>query len=249
MQDRTGCPVAYVVALVAVAVAALTLSSCAFAPSGPSFALRVAPSSNADLAENAVGVFLVSVVETTTSSAQPVRLDATASAGAATLSAREVRVGEVVELSITPDGVPVGTVLQITVTARRDGEDDVAVAEASVTEPVQAPDDRLVSGIEVRDAFLPWLIAEHPELGITADTTWTAIPFRPHILVVSFYVFQSPEWELLVWWHIMIPPYDWARMSLRRRFSETAPSFAAEIASRSAGSPPRGIAPPDEFHR
>lgn len=231
------------------AVAVLALASCSLAPSSPTFTLRVAPVSNPDVAQNARGVFLVSVVEADAPSGHPVYLEATASAGLATLSAAEIRPGDVAELSLTAVGVPVETVVQITVTAHRGHEVDVAVAEATVTESVQAPDDRLVSGIEVRDAFLPWLIAEHPELGITTETTWTATPFRPHILVVSFYRFESPEWELLVWWHVMIPPYDWARMALRRRFSETAPSFAAEIASRSAGSTPQAMTPPDEFHR
>jgi hypothetical protein len=118
-----------------------------------------------------------------------------------------------------------------------------------VTAPIESPDDRRETGLIVRDAFLPWLASEHPELGITTDTVWIPLPLRPHILEVSFYMFQSEEWELVVWWHIMIPPYDWARMYLRHRTTEMAPSFAAEISSRSAGDDPQAVLPPEEVWR
>jgi hypothetical protein len=45
---------------------------------------------------------------------------------------------------------------------------------------------------------------------------------------------MSPNWEIHVYWHVMIPPYDWARIELRRRFVESAPSLAFELSSRSA---------------
>jgi hypothetical protein len=63
------------------------------------------------------------------------------------------------------------------------------------------------------------------------------------------YLFFSDEWEMHVAWHIMIPPYDWVRIDLRRRYVETAPSRAFEISSRSSGAEPIEIAPPDSMWR
>jgi hypothetical protein len=68
-----------------------------------------------------------------------------------------------------------------------------------------------------RDLFVPWLAKNHPELGITEATEWVGTIVRPHILVVTYYLFFSPEWEMGVRWHVMIPPHDWAEIYLRRR--------------------------------
>jgi hypothetical protein len=62
-------------------------------------------------------------------------------------------------------------------------------------------------------------------------------------------MFVSEEWELVVWWHVMIPPYDWTRMYLRHRFTEAVPSFAAEISSRAGGDAPHTMLPPEEAWR
>lgn len=53
---------------------------------------------------------------------------------------------------------------------------------------------------------------------------------QPHILVVSHYLFFSEEWEMGLQWHIMIAPYDWARIYLRPR-AEVQPTHAFEITS------------------
>jgi hypothetical protein len=71
----------------------------------------------------------------------------------------------------------------------------------------------------------------------------------PVWLVVSHYLFFSAEWEMHLSWHVMIAPDDWSRIELRRRFIETKPSLAFEIASVSAGSESRSTAPPDELWR
>ena len=98
--------------------------------------------------------------------------------------------------------------------------------------------------------FVPWLEANHPELGITSNTTWTGIVVRPIWLVVAHYLFFSDEWEMGVSWHIMIPPDDWARIYLHRRFDESKPSYAFEISSRSdEAAVPHPIDPPPEVAR
>jgi hypothetical protein len=47
----------------------------------------------------------------------------------------------------------------------------------------------------------------------------------------------------------MSPPDDWARIYLRRRWSEVHPSRAFEISSVSSGAEPREIAPPEAVWR
>jgi hypothetical protein len=47
----------------------------------------------------------------------------------------------------------------------------------------------------------------------------------------------------------MIPPNDWSRVILRRRWTEMTPSVAFEVQSVSAGDEPREIEPPAEFPR
>lgn len=231
-------------------------SACTFGLAGcwPStdkaqFELRVTPEMVVDLAQNAVGVFLVSVEQPAGAETGPVALTVMASAGTAAVSSPTIQPGDVVELRLAGEDVPVDTVVTVTVQAVRGDVVRVARAEATITNPVAAPDDRLGTGLAMRDLFLPWLVSEHPELGITADTDWTPNPLRPHILEVSFYMFESAEWELVVWWHVMIPPYDWARMYLRHRGDELVPSFAAEISSHSSGEAPHVMSPPDEVWR
>ena len=69
------------------------------------------------------------------------------------------------------------------------------------------------------------------------------------MLEVSHYLFLSESWEMGLSWHIMIAPYDWARIYLRPR-SEVAPTAAFEISSVSdPASDPWPIVPPDEVDR
>jgi hypothetical protein len=82
--------------------------------------------------------------------------------------------------------------------------------------------------------FIPWLTSEHPELGIDAETDWTGTVVTPHILIVSHYLYFSDEWEIHLHWHVMIPPYDWTKIELRRRFEETRYSLGYMLPSRSA---------------
>jgi hypothetical protein len=71
----------------------------------------------------------------------------------------------------------------------------------------------------------------------------------PEWLIVAHYLFFSEEWEMHLEWHIMIPPYDWARIDLRKRITEIKPSYAFEISSISANSEPIPIETPSEIWR
>lgn len=219
-----------------------------WAPSA-TFRVKVTPAEITDLAQNASCLFLVTVTELGDSRAgEPVRLQVDASDGTVIAPATAAS-GEVAELRLWGDGVAVGTTLTVTIAGGQDDEFHTATATAVVTDPIEGPDDRLVTGTTMRDAFIPWLAAEHPELGIDVDTVWMPIPVRPHILEVSFYMFLSEEWELGVWWHVMIPPYDWARMYVRHGSTEPTPSFGTAISSVAAGGDPHTMAPPEEVWR
>lgn len=100
---------------------------------------------------------------------------------------------------------------------------------------------------EIRDRFVAWLAANHPEFGITNETEWTGTIVRPHVMVVMFYLYFSEEWEMGVSWHVMIPPHDWPRIYLRRRSTEAQPSYAFEISSLEAEEEPKSIDPKDAF--
>jgi hypothetical protein len=123
---------------------------------------------------------------------------------------------------------------------------DEKVASFEVTE---GEDDRQEYATGLLYKFVSWLAANHPELGITADTTWNGTMVSPVWLVVSHYLFFSEEWELHIEWHIMVPPYDWAKIDLRHRFDALAPSYAFEIPSLDANSEPVAIEVPEAVWR
>ncbi len=110
-------------------------------------------------------------------------------------------------------------------------------------------DDRYEYASQVRDSFVRRLADSYPELGINSQIEWTSTIVRPHILVVSHYLFFSDEWEMWVDWHNTIPPYDWTNMYLRRRGQEVTPSYAFEIASQTEWGDAYPVTPPDSIIR
>ena len=192
-------------------------------------------------------VFLVTVAFDQGQEPGPVALSATAIEGAVvTVTPQTMIPGEVAEVSVTPGPANVGATLELVVKGTW-GETTV---EKKVSFAVaEGEDDRAPYAAEMRDRFVAWLAAEHPELGITLDTEWQGTMVSPVWLIVSHYLFFSEEWEMHVSWHVMIAPYDWAKIDLRKRFTETAPSHAFEISSVSADDEPHQIDPPEEVWR
>lgn len=91
-----------------------------------------------------------------------------------------------------------------------------------------------------RSKFMDWLAENHPEFEIDASSEWTGTMPYPALVVLHCLYFND-EWEMHVYWHNLIPPWDWTRLDLRRRFIETEPSIAFELSS---GNPvPREIGP------
>jgi hypothetical protein len=133
--------------------------------------------------------------------------------------------------------------LTLAVTGEREGIEHTVMVNITVS-GTRDPADLLPTAEGMRDRFIPWLAANHPELGITEETEWIDTVVRPHFFVVMYYLFFSEEWEMGVRWHVMIPPYDWAEIYLRHRTTETVPSYAFKIASLYAGDAPQSVAPP-----
>jgi hypothetical protein len=67
------------------------------------------------------------------------------------------------------------------------------------------------------DEFVGWLETEHPELGNFSDRIWFPYMTYPQIWIVEHWSFLDEDWEFRLCYHVMIPPYDWSKILLRRR--------------------------------
>ena len=176
---------------------------------------------------------------------KPVRISATSPDCEATVSPQAITSGQVAEVMAIPTEDCVGKNVTITIQGEREG---LKKTETVTFEVIEAEDREETLGpqaAELRDKFIQWLSTAHPELGITSRTDWTGTVVNPMILVVMHYIFWSEDWEMYVTWHVMIPPYDWARIYLRHRFNATAPSYAFEISSVQGQTEPMAIEVPD----
>jgi hypothetical protein len=203
------------------------------------FSLQVTPNAIRDSIPGQRCVFLVTVQNEAGDCGPPVWVTASATAADVTVQPALLWPGLVGEITVvpapaaeTPDD---GRDITVEIRAWRGGFERAATVVVHVTS--EEHDQLAPAAAEVRDLFIPWLAANRPDLGISGATQWQGTIVSPHILVVSHYLYFSADWEMHVWWHIMIPPYDWARIELRRRFVEMVPSLAFEIPSRSATLP------------
>lgn len=218
-------------------------------PGGPPpdapFALSVAPRELQGFAiPGQEVVYLVSLAE---GAGAPVTVTVDADGAAARVERPDLGPDSAVaEVVVVPDAVSVGASVTVTIGGRRGSASDTEMLTFEVVEGV---DDRPESATVLRDRFVAWLAANRPDLGITAATAWEGTMVSPQWLVVSHYLFFSAEWEAHVSWHVMIAPHDWARLDLRRRFRETTPSAAFEIASVSGDANPRPVEVPPEVWR
>jgi hypothetical protein len=191
-------------------------------------------------------VFLVTITEEAEECALPVTISAMAPGAQVVIYHGDISQGEVAEVVIIPAPASVGQIIEVTITGIRGSVTDEEVASFEVAE---GEDDRQEYATELLGKFVSWLATNHPELGITENTAWNGTMVSPVWLVVSHYLFFSEEWELHIEWHIMVPPYDWAKIDLRHRFDELAPSYAFEISSLDANSEPVAIEVPETVWR
>jgi hypothetical protein len=180
-------------------------------------------------------VFLVTITDEVQEDQLPVRISAKAPGAQVVIYQQDIFEGGVAEVVVTPTQKSIGKTIKVTITGSQDKLTDKEVVSFKVAE---GEDDRQEYAGELLDRFVSWLATNHPELGITDDTAWNGTMVSPVWLVVSHYLFFSEEWEVHISWHIMVPPYDWAKIDLRHRFDELEPSYAFEISSLNATSEP-----------
>jgi len=191
-------------------------------------------------------VFLVTITEEGEESEVPVTISGEAPGAEVVIYYQDILEGQVAEVVVIPEQASIGQAINVTITGTRGSVTDEKVASFEVAE---GEDDRQEYAEELLDKFVSWLATNHPELGITQDTVWNGTMVSPVWLVVSHYLFFSEEWELHIEWHIMVPPYDWAKIDLRHRFDALAPSYAFEISSLDANNEPMAIEVPDTVWR
>jgi len=129
------------------------------------------------------------------------------------------------------------------------GDGAAAAGEAQLALPLQIMRYNDFLDEEARrrfELFSTYLAAQHPEFGLTPTTPLEGWNPVPNILVVMWYSFLSADCEALIRWHVMIPPYDWTEVFLRRRGSLDC-VWAGKIPT--AGAPVEELAPPDVFPR
>ncbi len=228
---------------------AIALAGCSFLPMPLLAALNLSPERVRDAA---AGEWCVLLVTTTTAAWSAkgeswIPLHVECDGGEIEKQPDGLAPGDVGEICVIPDKDAVGGEVIVRVTGSDPALCDTAVLD--VTEPLSSRESFIRQARTVRDAFVPWLEAMHPELDITSRTTWTAVPIRSHRLVVTHCLFLSDAWEITVWWHVTTPPHDWARIALRRRGIEAKPSLAFQIGSLLNQTEPSSIPPPEELIR
>jgi hypothetical protein len=189
-------------------------------------------------------VFLVVVEDTGEGNGYGKAVDISAIATGAEISVNNpaIKPGEVAEVNVIPDQTSTNKILTITINGDRSGFKQTETFDLQV---IDWEDDLGELAAEMRDKFIPWFATNHPELGITSETEWIGTIVNPGILVVMHYMFYSEDWEMYVTWHVMIPPYDWTKIYLRSRFTETQSSIAFEISSVQGEEEPHYIELPD----
>jgi predicted secreted protein len=133
--------------------------------------------------------------------------------------------------------------ITVTIMAKRAGVQREQTVTVNTT---QGEDDLAELASTYRDRFIPWLAENYPEFGITEETEWVGTIVRPHILVVMYYLFFSEEWEMGLRWHVMIPPYDFAEIYLRKRDTNLSSIHAFKIFSLDAQDEPQVVDLPQE---
>lgn len=79
---------------------------------------------------------------------------------------------------------------------------------------------------EKRDLFIQWLEQKHPEFGLFLNQEYRYYITYPEILIVEHGTYLNAEWEIRVCDHVMVPPYDWSMICIRKR-GAVKPLFAA----------------------
>ena len=191
-------------------------------------------------------LFLVTIEENQPSQgSKAVTISATSTDCQITVFPQTITSGKVAEVMVVPAEADVGKNVTVTIQGERDGLKQTKTVTFEVIEEEDREETLGPEAVNMRNNFTQWLSTNHPELGITNETAWNGTVVNPRVLVVMHYMFLSEDWEMYVTWHVMIPPYDWARIYLRHRYNQTAPTYAFEISSIQEHAQPQAIEVPD----
>lgn len=219
-------------------------------PTQSRFSLNVTPTSlRGDAIAGQMIVFLVTISPNGSSGSadlETVALSASANSSAVLIQPKTITSGQVSEIEVMPDVSSVGSNVTVAITAERAGFVQTRLVNFSV---IQGDDGRAQRAAELKMLFVPWLQTNYPQFGITNATQWQGTIVSPQWLVVEHYLYFSKNWEMHVYWHVMIPPYDWARIDLRQRFNQTSYSYSFEIPDLNASMTPHSITPAESLWR
>lgn len=214
------------------------------------FSLNVTPTSlRGDAIAGQLILFLVTISDNGSTGgvdSGSLILSATANSSAVMIQPKTILPGHVAEIEVIPDVGSVGSNVTVEISAERGGTVQMHMFNFSV---IRGYDERGQRAAELRDMFVQWLQDYYPQLDITNETQWQGTIVSPQWLIVEHYLFFSKNWEMHVYWHVMIPPYDWARIDLRQRFNQTSYSYSFEISDLNSSVVPHPITQSDPLWR
>jgi hypothetical protein len=216
------------------------------------FSIDVTPVIMEDTVAGQSCVFLVTVSneEETDIESGLVYISAHANGAMVNVGPTEIAQGYVSEVVVVPDETSIGETLTITVEGERDGLKETDTVTLIVQERPSTTAELALEAADMRDKFIPWLVVNYPDLEITDETEWAGAVVYPNTQdTIRYYLFFSEKWEMGVRWQIADGAEDWARIYLRMRTVELAPSLALEIPSVSAYEDPHEITPPNAVWR
>jgi hypothetical protein len=191
-------------------------------------------------------IFLVTIADNQTSQgSKSVTISATAPDCQVSVYPQTITSSKVAEVTVVPTEAIVGENVSVTIKGEREGVEQTKTVTFEVIPEEYREETLGPEATCIRNNFTQWLTSYHPELGITNETVWTGTVVNPRVLVVMHYMFLSEDWEMYVTWHVMISPYDWARIYLRERYNQTTPTYAFEISSIQKQTQPQAIEVPD----
>jgi len=215
-------------------------------PTPTPFSMQVIPDQIKPAVPGQRCVFLVVVVAEAEDSGkgEPVNISATVSGATVAVEPQVAPPGLVAEVTVIPDEGTLDKTLPVTIRSERHGLQhtervDIVMWDGPLPEGIL--EGALEGAARKRDLFIPWLAANYPDLGITAETEWVGTYAKVLMPVANYYLFFSKEWEMVLVFHVMIPPDDWSYIYLRHRFTEVCPSYAFEISSLAAHGDPRAL--------
>jgi hypothetical protein len=128
----------------------------------------------------------------------------------------------VAEITIAP-GMSADTGIRtVDIVATHAGDTQTVSLQVEVMIWDGTPDEFVVPKLA---QLVSWVNAEHPEFGGLPNMGSFIYATYPYILIVEHWTFLNDDWEMRMCFHVMIPPYDWSKLWLRRR-GEVEATFA-----------------------